>query len=151
VSFTKGLATKVSIIDALTAGDGESTNVDVVEVGTTLVVDDEEDATTDVDVDDDVEDDVDEDEDVDADTGVDDDVSGVAATVVDVVDVDVLVVVLVVVVVVVDVAKRARPFSETAIMRSPDSLNPIPTHVLFAGSSASHVAPRSRETKSLPP
>jgi hypothetical protein len=149
------LATKVSIIDALTAGDGESTNVDVVEVGTTLVVDDEEDATTDVDVDDDVEDDVDEDEDVDADTGVDDDVSGVAATVVDVVDVDVLVVwlvvVLVVVVVVVDVAKRARPFSETAIMRSPDSLNPIPTHVLFAGSSASHVAPRSRETKSLPP
>jgi hypothetical protein len=145
------LATKVSIIDALTAGDGESTNVDVVEVGTTLVVDDEEDATTDVDVDDDVEDDGDEDEDVDADTGVDDDVSGVAATVVDVVDVDVLVVVLVVVVVVVDVAKRARPFSETAIMRSPDSLNPIPTHVLFAGSSASHVAPRSRETKSLPP
>lgn len=145
------MATKVSIIDALTAGDGESTNVDVVEVGTTLVVDDEEDATTDVDVDDDVEDDVDEDEDVDADTGVDDDVSGVAATVVDVVDVDVLVVVLVVVVVVVDVAKRARPFSETAIMRSPDSLNPIPTHVLFAGSSASHVAPRSRETKSLPP
>ena len=124
------MATKVSIIDALTAGGGESTNVDVVEVGTTLVVDDEEDATTDVDVDDDVEDDVDddveddvdEDEDVDADTGVDDDVSGVAATVVDVVDVDVLVVV-----VVVDVPTCMRPNSAAPTIREADALiaNPV--------------------------
>jgi hypothetical protein len=71
------------------------------------------------------------------------------ATVVGVVVVGVVVVV--VVVVVVEVAKLAKPFSTTVIIRSPDSLSPIPLHPLAAGASIVHVAPWFRDTKSLSP
>jgi hypothetical protein len=85
-------------------------------------------------------------EDVDCDN---DDATVVGVVIVGVVVVGVVVVV--VVVVVVEVATLAKPFSATVIIRSPDSLSPIPLHPLAAGASIVHVAPWFRDTKSLSP